>query len=71
MSLDLGGTARNVTQPAGAIDGAELADDVLCGVAKGQFLGKGYRSLDDSSAGLAICLRTGVNQEGGEETNCS
>lgn len=39
MSLDLGGSARNVTQSAGAIDGAEPADDVLCGVANGQFSG--------------------------------
>jgi hypothetical protein len=67
MSLDLGGTARDVTQPAGASDSAEPADDVLCGVANGQFWGESNRSLKDSSAGLAICLRIGVRW--GEETN--
>ncbi len=65
MSLNLGGTARNITQPAGAIDGAELADDILCGVANGWFFGKRNRSLEDSSAGLAICLGIGLNQEMG------
>lgn len=48
VGLDLGGAARDVTEAAGAVDGAELADDVLGGVADGGLLRENDGLFDDS-----------------------
>lgn len=47
MSLDLCGAARDVAEAAGAVDGAELANDILCCVADGRILGEDDWLFDD------------------------
>lgn len=61
VGLDLGGAARDVTEAAGAVDGAELADDVLCGVADVRFVGEDDGLLDDPGKGerLGACATGG------------
>ena len=48
VRLDLGGAARDVTEAAGPVDGAELPDDVLGGVADGWVLREDDGLFDDS-----------------------
>jgi hypothetical protein len=46
--LDAGGAARDVAQPARAVDGAQLPDDVLRGGADGRLARKDDGFFDDS-----------------------
>ena len=48
VGFHLGGAALDVAEAAGAVDGAELADDVLCGVADGGVLGEDDWFFDNS-----------------------
>lgn len=64
VRLDLGGAARDVTEAAGPVDGAELPDDVLGGVADDGFLREDDGLFDDSARGVGWL---GWDGEGGRD----
>ena len=65
MGLDLGRAAADIAQAARAVGGAELADDVFCGIAEGRVLGEGYGFFDYSVfLGGYLLGGVGENEEG-------